>query len=269
MGKNNHFHSRSLPIIGEDGLSKIEESVIAISGLGGVGGGTFLALVRAGVKKFKLAENGIFDPPDMNRQAAAFGFTMGRKKLEVYVEFAKSINPDIELELYPEGISVDNLEKFLKESDAYIGVIDIEKGEDVKKKTPEIIKKYNIPLFTCGTIGFGALMVNFHPKGMMPDEFWAKVAKKSENTSNNILPHWITQFFNKKIIDSINNTFFNKGIAATISIGGLCSNTLLASEVLMWILRDTDIIQRDVIFAPEFVAIDLSIMNLVHANILN
>lgn len=268
QNENSNFYDRSLPIIGEKGLSILENSVVAISGLGGVGGGAFLALVRAGVKKFKLAENGIFDPPDMNRQAAAFGFTMGRRKLDVYVEFAKSINPDIELDLFPEGISVDNLEKFLVGSDAYIGVIDIEKGEDVKKTTPDLIKKYNIPLFTCGAIGFGALMINFHPDGMMPNEFWRAANAKSNDKSNDFIPDSVFKSFNQNIIASIADTFKYKGIAATLSIGGLSSNVLLSNEVLMWLLRDTDIVQREIIFAPNFIAMDLNNMSLTHGNIL-
>jgi tRNA A37 threonylcarbamoyladenosine dehydratase len=63
----------------------------AFAGLGGVVGRAFLALVRCGASRFRLAENGVFDPPDMSRQAAAFGSTMDRPKLDVYIELARSI----------------------------------------------------------------------------------------------------------------------------------------------------------------------------------
>lgn len=91
------FLNRALPIFTEAGFAALRDKVVAFAGLGGVGGGEFLALVRCGVTRFRLAENGTFDPPDMNRQAGAFGHTMGRPKLEIYVELARSINPAVEL----------------------------------------------------------------------------------------------------------------------------------------------------------------------------
>jgi tRNA A37 threonylcarbamoyladenosine dehydratase len=82
------FLDRTLPILGKEGMEALSTPLIAFAGLGGVGGGAFLNLVRCGVKRFRLAENGVFDPPDMNRQAAAFASTMGRAKIEVYERLA-------------------------------------------------------------------------------------------------------------------------------------------------------------------------------------
>lgn len=252
---NNTLYSRSLPILQKDGLELLEKPIIAIAGLGGVGGGAFLALVRAGVKRFRLAENGIFDPPDMNRQAAAFGSSMDRPKLDVYVELAQSINSEIELELYPEGVTAENLDQFLSGSAAYVGVIDIEKGDDVKMMTDSLLKKYDIPLFTAGAIGFGALMTNFHPQGMMPGEFLQKVAERSDGQKG-LLPSYLRSFFTGIIVDRMEKGF-ETGTVASTSIGALCSNSLLASEVLAWILRDTDLVQRKILFAPYFATLDL------------
>ena len=260
MKKEEPLFNRTLPILGERGLSVISKASISISGLGGVGGGTFLALVRAGVRRFRLAENGIFDAPDMNRQMGAFGFTLGRPKLDVYVELAKSINPDLELELFPEGISVENLERFLEGSDVYVGVIDYEKGEDVKKMTPKFLKKFHIPLFTCAVIGFGALMINYHPDEMMPDEFWQLAFEKSKDIPFGLLPHKISRCFNSETIKRIEKAF-NNNISATTSIGALCSNVLLASEVLIWLLRGMEYVKRGPVFAPYFVALDLMDMS--------
>ncbi len=68
-----------------------------------------MTLVRSGVKRFRLAEQGIFDPPDMNRQWGAPDTTMDRPKLDVYVEWAKSINPDREVVFAPSFVAVDLL----------------------------------------------------------------------------------------------------------------------------------------------------------------
>lgn len=247
------FLNRSEPIFTEAGFKTLENQTVAFSGLGGVGGGAFLALVRCGVTKFRLAENGEFDPPDMNRQAAAFGDTMGRQKLDVYVERAQSINPKVELALYPDGITPENIEQFLDGADFHIGVIDVEKGAEVKAMTPELLKRFNIPMFTCGAIGFGALLVAHEPDGMMPDEFWKCVADKS--TGSGLLPSYFEKHFNKPVMDRIAKGL-EAGVLPTTAIGGMASGTLLATEVLTYMLRDSGLVDRTAVFAPRFTVVD-------------
>lgn len=249
------FLDRTWPILGEEGLRALSTPLIAFAGLGGVGGGAFLNLVRCGVKRFRLAENGKFDPPDMNRQAAAFASTMGTPKIEVYEKLAREINPEVELELFPEGITTGNIERFLDGSDVHVGVIDLEKGADVKAMTPELLKRFDIPMFTAGAFGFGAALVAHHPEGMMPAEFWGLMAKRS--TGDFILPSFFMDRFDKTAMERLTSAFKNKGKLATTSIGGSLSGVLLASEVVAYLLRGTGMVNREIIFAPEFITIDL------------
>lgn len=248
------FLDRTLPILGQDGIEALSTPLIALAGLGGVGGGAFLNLVRCGVKRFRLAENGVFDPPDMNRQVGAFASTLDQPKIEVYERLAREINPEVELELFPEGTQVENLERFLKGADVHIGVIDVEKGADVKAMTPELLKRYNVPLFTAGALGFGALLVAHHPEGMMPDEFWTLLKKKS--TGGGLFPSFIADRFEPTVMERI-ELAAKASKYATTGIGGAVSGALLASEVLAYLLRGTNLVNRDIIFAPKFAAIDL------------
>lgn len=248
------FLNRAAPILTEDGLTVLRNKVVALAGLGGVGGGAFLALVRCGVTRFRLAENGVFDPPDMNRQAGAFGPTMGRPKLDVYVELARSINPALELECFPEGITGDNLERFLAGADVYVGVIDVEKGQDVKAMTPPLLQKHNLPLFTCGAIGFGALLVAHEPGGMLPEEFWRLVQERSAGNQG-LLPSFFGDFFNRPVMERIAAGCVS-GILPTTAIGALAANTLLACEVLAYLLRGTGLVDREPVFAPKFSMVD-------------
>lgn len=248
------FLNRCEPFFGEQGLDVLAKKTIAISGLGGVGGGTFLALVRCGCSDFRLAENGIFDPPDMNRQAAAFGHSMDRPKLEVYVELARSINPDLVIRTWPEGITTENMEKFIQGADAYIGVIDAEKGADVKAMTPAILQRHNVAMFTAGVIGFGAIMINYNPEIMTDDEFFRLVKMRSKGEPE-LLPSFLTRNFSPSVIKR-----FQQGLARsttpTTAIGGLASNALLANEVVIYLLKNTDLVEREAIFAPRFVTLD-------------
>lgn len=249
------FLTRALPFFGEDGFKTLRSRTIAFAGLGGVGGGAFLALVRCGVTSFRLAENGVFDPPDMNRQAAAFGATMNRSKIEVYAELARSINPEVELTLYPAGTSVENLEEFLAGADLHVGVIDAEKGQDVKDITPGLLEKHSLPMFTCGVFGFGALLVGHEPGAMMPDEFWKLAAKKSAGRKQGLLPALMASHFHPSVLQRI-DAGIACGTIPTTAIGGMAANTLLATEVLACLLRGTQIMGREPVFAPQYAVVD-------------
>lgn len=257
------FLDRSRPIFGEEGLSILGKKTIAFAGLGGVGGGAFLALVRCGVGCFRLAENGIFDPPDMNRQAAAFGSTMGRAKLDVYVDLARSINPDICIDTHPEGLQPDNIDHFLSGADAYVGVIDAEKGQEVKNMTPALLAKYGIPAFTCGVIGFGALMVNHAPNGMTGNEFWRLAQKDDTDT---LIPSILREHFSQTVLARMKQGMAN-GIQASTGIGGLASNVLLANEVLAFLLAGVGLVDREPVFAPRYVAVDFLTLQMTVADI--
>lgn len=258
------FLDRARPIFGQEGFDVLRQKEIAFAGLGGVGGGAFLALVRCGASRFRLAENGVFDPPDMNRQAAAFGHTMDRPKLDVYMELARSINPDIEMTPYPEGLQPDNLDEFLEGADAYVSVIDVEKGHEVKAMTTAMLKKHDIPLFTCGAIGFGAIMINYAPDGMTNKDFWALA--EAQGKTDLPLPASLLRHFSPAVAQRMAEGFA-AGVLSTTAIGGLASNTLLAHEVLTYLLAGTGLMERAPVFAPQYVALDFTTMNMTVADI--
>jgi molybdopterin/thiamine biosynthesis adenylyltransferase len=254
------FLNRCRPFFQEQGLQILAEKTIAISGLGGVGGGAFLALVRSGCSCFRLAENGLFDPPDMNRQAAAFGHTMDRPKLDVYVELARSINPAIRIKTWPEGLQPENLEDFIAGADAHIGAIDVEKGAEVKRMTPAVLERCGVPMFTAGAFGFGSMMINYRPGGMMEDEFARQVRARSEHRPGQ-LASLMAQQFNPAAV-AIFDRARATGPAPTTAIGCLLANTLLANEVIVHLLQGTELIDREAVFAPRFVTIDALSLNM-------
>jgi tRNA A37 threonylcarbamoyladenosine dehydratase len=63
------FPDRTLPILGQEGFEALSAPLIAFAGLGGVGGGAFLNLVRCGVKRFRLSEKRIEDAARMGKHA--------------------------------------------------------------------------------------------------------------------------------------------------------------------------------------------------------
>ena len=249
------FLNRQRPLLQEEGIAALSNAYIAQAGLGGVGGVAFQTLVRAGVRRFRLAENGVFDPPDMNRQPGASAATMGKPKLDYYVEWARSINPQVELELYPQGVSVDNIEDFLQGTDVHIGVIDLEKGRDVKEKGAVLCRRMGIPIFTSGAIGFGTLVINYHPEGMGQEEFWNKAM--AQDKAGGLLPEAMLEKFHPEIINRVQQGL-GQGILSTVSVGANMAGTVLANEVMTYLLQPLGWLGRDAVFAPQYMLIDLA-----------
>jgi len=85
-------------IIGEDGIQRLKEASVLLVGCGAVGGYALEGLVRAGIGRIRVVDHDVFSESNMNRQILATTDTLGRPKVEVACERARSINPDIVIE---------------------------------------------------------------------------------------------------------------------------------------------------------------------------
>ena len=88
---------RSLPLIGEDGVKKLNNSSVIVFGVGGVGSWCAEALVRCGVGKVTVVDGDTVSETNKNRQIIALSSTEGREKANVCGERLKDINPDCEV----------------------------------------------------------------------------------------------------------------------------------------------------------------------------
>ncbi len=97
---NKDIFSRSIGLLGEDRFDLIQEKVIAIFGLGGVGGTALEALARTGFKHFLLIDFDKVDPSNLNRQILYLNKDIGRNKVEAAKERILSINPDADIQIF-------------------------------------------------------------------------------------------------------------------------------------------------------------------------
>ena len=119
MGMNDR-DSRTVKLIGEEGLARLKASSVLIVGVGGVGSYAAEAVARAGTGKITLMDGDSVQPSNLNRQLVALTSTLGRNKAEVMAERIKDIDPDAD---------VTALARFYEEDDtldltAYDWVID-------------------------------------------------------------------------------------------------------------------------------------------------
>lgn len=103
---------RELPLLGEQGVKKLQDSYVALFGLGGVGSYVAEALARSGVGKILLIDNDVVSRSNINRQLCALQSTVGRPKVDVVAERLLDINPDIIIEKSSSFVLPENISDF-------------------------------------------------------------------------------------------------------------------------------------------------------------
>ena len=97
---NKDIFSRSIGLLNEDNFNLIQDKVIAIFGLGGVGGTALEALARTGFKHFLIVDFDKVDPSNLNRQILYTAKDIERNKVEVAKERILSINEEADIKTY-------------------------------------------------------------------------------------------------------------------------------------------------------------------------
>jgi molybdopterin-synthase adenylyltransferase len=100
------FTTRNIGFVDDLEQQMLREARVFVCGVGGMGGAAFMALVRAGVGRFVIADIDRFEVSNLNRQVFAFVDKVGQGKADVAAETAKRINPFIELEVLGEDWTV-------------------------------------------------------------------------------------------------------------------------------------------------------------------
>ncbi len=96
------WKDRTKALIGDDGVKKLENSHVAVIGVGGVGGYVCLMLARAGVGRITLVDFDRVDETNINRQVVANVNTIGMLKTEVMKNMILSINKDCKVDIFSE-----------------------------------------------------------------------------------------------------------------------------------------------------------------------
>ncbi len=134
-------------LIGKENIDKLKNSHVIIFGLGGVGGFTVEALVRAGVGEISIVDFDTVDITNLNRQIIATHESIGRKKADLIKERALSINPKIKINSYIEKFSRETSDLFFKDKN-YTYAVDAIDLVSCKLELIENCKKKGIPVIS-------------------------------------------------------------------------------------------------------------------------
>lgn len=122
--------SRTELLLGEENMSKLKASRVAIFGVGGVGGHAVEALARSGVGTLDLIDNDKFSITNLNRQLFATLKTVGQYKVDAAKERILDINPDAVVNTYKTFYTPDTADEFdFTKYDYIIDAIDTVTGK--------------------------------------------------------------------------------------------------------------------------------------------
>ena len=171
--------SRNIGWVTREEQQTLRRKTVAIAGMGGVGGSHLLTLTRLGVGRFHIADLDTFELANFNRQAGAMLSTTGQRKVDVLAKQARDINPDLDLKLFPEGVTQDNLKGFLSNVDVYVDGLDFF-SLDIRRAVFAACDQARIPAVTAAPLGMGAALLNFLPGGLNFEQYFCLEGQTEE-----------------------------------------------------------------------------------------
>ena len=163
--------SRNLGWFTEAEQAQLRGKKAAIAGMGGVGGAHLLTLARLGIGAFHIADFDQFDLANTNRQAGAMQSTLGLGKAEVMQAMAHDINPELQIEIFPQGVGAGNMDAFLDGVDIYIDSLDFF-AFDTRRAVFAACYRKGIPAVTAAPLGMGTAVLAFMPGKMSFDDYF-------------------------------------------------------------------------------------------------
>ena len=138
--------SRTELLLGKEAMERLENSRVAVFGVGGVGGYVCEALVRSGVGAFDLIDDDKVCLTNLNRQIIATRKTVGKYKVDVMKERILEINPKADVRIHKTFFLPENADEFPFEEYDY--VVDAVDTVTAKLELVMKAKEKNIPIIS-------------------------------------------------------------------------------------------------------------------------
>ena len=137
---------RSHILIGDEGITRLQDSHVLIAGIGGVGSFVAEALARLGVGKLTLVDHDVVSSSNLNRQLVALHSSLEQNKTDVMANRIQDINPDCEVATLNAFLSPDSIPALL--SQPFDIVVDAIDSMSSKTALLETTWKQNTPIFS-------------------------------------------------------------------------------------------------------------------------
>ena len=138
-------------LIGDEAMKKLSSSVVAVFGVGGVGGYVVEALARSGVGKLVLFDSDTVSESNINRQIIATTATIGMSKTAAAKSRIPEINPDATVETHDIFVLPENVDEIdFSQFDYVVDAVDT-----VSAKLAIIKKAYDLSIPVISSMGTG------------------------------------------------------------------------------------------------------------------
>jgi len=107
------WQERQVLLMGENNVKKLENSTVAVVGLGGVGAYAAEMLCRSSVGHLVILDNDSVGQSNKNRQLLALDSTIGQPKADVMRHRLEDINPAARITVIKEYLQMQNVEALL------------------------------------------------------------------------------------------------------------------------------------------------------------
>lgn len=135
--------------IGLEGQEKLSKASVAIIGLGGLGSPAALLLASMGIGRLKLIDRDVVSYTDLHRQPLYTDDDVDIPKVEVAKKRLEERNPDLQVEIYPEPLTEENVEYIIKDVDIVIDGLDNMKSRYILNRA---VVKHKKPYVFAGAI---------------------------------------------------------------------------------------------------------------------
>ncbi len=103
---------------------KLGESGVAVIGAGGLGATVLMLLARMGIGRLTIVDPDIFEESNLNRQITAVTETLGDGKAEAARKMLNSVNPAVEIQVWPVRLTPENAATILSGVNLAVDALD-------------------------------------------------------------------------------------------------------------------------------------------------
>ena len=222
--------TRTENLIGKDKLKILQNSHIAVFGIGGVGGYVTEALIRAGVGKIDIIDNDTVSESNINRQIIATTKTIGKYKVDIMKERILDINPDATVNAYNTLYLPNTADQFDFSKYSYV----VDAVDNVTAKIELVLRANNSNVPIISSMGTGNKL---DPTAFeVSDIYKTEVCPLAKVMRTELKKRGVKKL---KVVYSKEKPITNQRPPASISFVPSVAGLIIASEVIKDIIKES------------------------------
>ena len=150
----------NIPGWGQDAQKRLKNACVFVAGAGGLGSPALSYLAAAGVGRLIICDHDKVELSNLNRQILHGDADLNSWKVDSAAQRLHELNPDIELILYRDSITHENILEIIGHAQALLDCLD---NFPARRSLNAASVKRGIPLIHAGVEGLRGQITVFHP----------------------------------------------------------------------------------------------------------